>query len=141
MKKRKAFAATFATTAAVVASVTVAPTAALAVYRCAEKYVEVCFYENFGWTGSTMAFRTVDAGASFADFRWYQYTNGKNLNDSASSVWNGSNHTIGVFEHGFAAGSGGGRITFVPAHSGVDFTGGGDKIPNDSASAFVVFYD
>ncbi|SNY26176.1 peptidase inhibitor family I36 protein [Paractinoplanes atraurantiacus] len=92
------------------------PSAAQAAWQCQIGYV--CFYENFDLRGSAAVPGVLSlwSGAwpgQLADFRNRTYTNGKNLNDSASSVYNRTGLTLYVFEHGDFNEHKSGRVTAV----------------------------
>ncbi|MFG1884586.1 peptidase inhibitor family I36 protein [Micromonospora sp. NPDC049102] len=81
----------------------VAATPAQAVYQCRSD--EVCFYEHSGETGSVAVLASLSPrhGGGYPnavlDFRQGLYTNGKNLNDSASSVVNNTDFYLSVYEN------------------------------------------
>src|SRR5690348_10375604 len=81
----------------------ISPASAQAAWACQEGYV--CIYQNRDLTGTVAVLPELHPGdprytGAVVDFRNYQYTNGTNLNDSASSVYNRTGHTIWFYEHG-----------------------------------------
>lgn len=135
MKKRTVFKAALCTTVAVAASLTIMPSPAQAAYGCGtiDPKNEICWYEHEGFRGSAAVFRNnVKPGEGVKGFRLFTYGNLKNLNDSASSVWNGSDYAIVIWEHpGWK-----GCVGILPAHTGTDLPGQFSPCPNDTASAF-----
>ncbi|SDT73919.1 peptidase inhibitor family I36 protein [Actinoplanes derwentensis] len=100
MNKRTAIKAAIGAAAAVAGSLVVAPTAALAVYTCGAG--QVCLYQDYNYKGSVSVVTEMGSGGPgyVADFRGHRYTNGVDLNDSASFVVNNTNQSIRLYEHG-----------------------------------------
>ncbi|BCY09851.1 peptidase inhibitor family I36 protein [Actinoplanes sp. L3-i22] len=98
MEKRSAITGVLAAAATVVASTLVMSSPAQAAYVCAAN--EVCLYQDWGLHGSVKVFRDLTPGNGILEFRNYSYTNGANLNDSVSSIYNRSGYTVVVWEDG-----------------------------------------
>ncbi|SNY37365.1 peptidase inhibitor family I36 protein [Paractinoplanes atraurantiacus] len=127
----------------VVASAAIAPSAAQAApYQCGTYGEEICFYEHWDLTGSTHVFRGVKPGTAVLDFRDFTYTNGRNLNDSASSVVNLTSNIIVVYEHGLRNNTTAqaGRSVFVKPGERKNFELSGKGLLNDSASSLFRSY-
>ncbi|MBB2947264.1 hypothetical protein FB565_007032 [Actinoplanes lutulentus] len=100
MNKRTAVKAAIGAVVAVAGSLVVAPTAALAVYTC--RSGEVCLYQDYNYKGSVSVITEMGPGGQgyVVDFRGHRYTNGVDLNDSASFVVNNTSQWIRLYEHG-----------------------------------------
>ncbi|MET8280472.1 peptidase inhibitor family I36 protein [Micromonospora sp. NPDC005174] len=116
----------------------VAAAPAQAAYQCQRG--EVCFYEHNGGTGSVAVLATLSPrrGGGYPnavlDFRKLLYTNGKNLNDSASSVVNDTDFYLSVYEN--VGGASPGKYVYLRPHSGGTFVD-----MNDMASAAALSCD
>ncbi|MET0423957.1 MAG: peptidase inhibitor family I36 protein [Actinoplanes sp.] len=131
MKKSTALKGALGSVLAVVAGGAIAPAPAEAAYAC--KTGEVCFYYDWSFRGTAAVIAGFNySGAKVNDFRNFSYTNGKNLNDSASSVKNLTNFTLYVYEHG----TWGGKVTAVGPGVWEDFVAAPETpLPNDTASS------
>ncbi|MCO8273665.1 peptidase inhibitor family I36 protein [Actinoplanes sp. TRM 88003] len=130
MKKRTAITGAVVTALTVGTSMAVLPSAAQAAYAC--RASEVCLYQDWGLKGSTRVFRDLAPGNGIADFRFYTYTNGANLNDSVSSIYNRAPYPVYVYEDGgFSTGR---KLMKINAGQIVDFNIH-TALPNDVASS------
>ena len=131
MNKRAVLGGAIGAAIAVAGSLIVAPAAAQAAYVC--RSGEVCIYQHWNLTGSVAVLPELRNGGSgkVADFRNHRYTNGENLNDSASSVINLSNRSFYIYSEGnynlYKSGrklwvTPGVTVNFGPNWSTVDFS-------------------
>ena len=143
MKLRTALSGAAATALLLAGTLAATSSAAEAAWKCQVGYV--CFYENFNLTGSAAVPGVLSmwSGAwpgQAVDFRDYSYTNGADLNDSASSVINRTGLTLYVYEHGNFNKYKSGRITAVGSGQAWNF-GQDEGMLQDNRASSARFFE
>jgi len=138
MRKRSVISGVVGAALAMAGTVAVTPSAAQAAWVCQEGYV--CFYQDYGKKGSVAVLKELSPASGkytghVQDFRNYTYTNGVNLNDSASSVVNLTGRTLRVYSNGTYNNTGNGGFLDVPAGTWSDINYKTGTCNNDAASS------
>ncbi|SNY26031.1 peptidase inhibitor family I36 protein [Paractinoplanes atraurantiacus] len=138
MRKRSVISGVVGAALAMAGTVAVTPSAAQAAWTCQQGYV--CFYENYGLSGSVAVLKELSPASGqytgqVQDFRNYTYTNGKNLNDSASSVINLTGRSLRVYSNVNYNSSGNGGFLDVYAGESSDINYKTGTCNNDAASS------
>ncbi|MEV4348216.1 peptidase inhibitor family I36 protein [Actinoplanes sp. NPDC049596] len=138
MEKRRVVSGMMGAVLATAGVVAVSPAAAQAAWVCQSGYV--CIYKDYDKKGTVAVLPELSPASGkytgrAQDFRNYKYTNGDNLNDSASSVVNLTDRTLRVYEHGNYNSTKSGGWTDIYPNSWSNINYGTGFLDNDKASS------